>query len=44
MQSNAFSLLGVTPPICQALEKKQIFQPTPVQLDMIPQLLNYPKM
>lgn len=42
MQSNAFSLLGVTPPICQALEKKQIFQPTPVQLDMIPQLLNYP--
>ena len=35
--------IGVTPPICQALEKKQIFQPTPVQLDMIPQLLNYPE-
>jgi ATP-dependent RNA helicase DeaD len=43
MQSNSFSLLGVTPPICQALEKKQIVQPTPVQLEMIPQLLNYPE-
>lgn len=39
MENNSFARLGVSFPICEALQQKNILEPTPVQEQMIPQIL-----